>query len=49
MSTTTGTKTTRDTAARRGGFLDRYFGISSEGSTIPRELRAGFTTFLTMS
>jgi adenine/guanine/hypoxanthine permease len=48
MSTTTGTRTTRDTAARRG-LLDRYFGISAEGSTIPRELRAGFTTFLTMS
>ena len=29
--------------------LDRYFGISASGSTIPRELRAGLTTFLTMS
>jgi AGZA family xanthine/uracil permease-like MFS transporter len=29
--------------------LDRYFGISAAGSTIPREVRAGLTTFLTMS
>ena len=29
--------------------LDRYFGIARAGSTIPRELRAGLTTFLTMS
>ncbi|PFG39741.1 AGZA family xanthine/uracil permease-like MFS transporter [Georgenia soli] len=48
MSTTIGTRKATDTAARRG-FLDRYFGITAEGSTIPRELRAGFTTFLTMS
>jgi len=31
------------------GVLDRFFGISSAGSTVPRELRAGVTTFLTMS
>jgi AGZA family xanthine/uracil permease-like MFS transporter len=29
--------------------LDRYFGIAAAGSTVPRELRAGLTTFLTMS
>ncbi len=29
--------------------LDRYFGISAAGSSLPRELRAGLTTFLTMS
>jgi len=29
--------------------LERYFGIARAGSTIPRELRAGLTTFLTMS
>lgn len=29
--------------------FDRYFGITAHGSTIPRELRAGFTTWLTMS
>jgi AGZA family xanthine/uracil permease-like MFS transporter len=29
--------------------LDRYFGLSAAGSTVPRELRAGLTTFLTMS
>lgn len=29
--------------------FDRYFAITASGSTIPRELRAGFTTWLTMS
>jgi len=29
--------------------IDRYFGITAAGSTISRELRAGLTTFLTMS
>ena len=29
--------------------LDRYFGIAAAGSTVPREIRAGLTTFLTMS
>ena len=29
--------------------IDGYFGIAKAGSTIPRELRAGLTTFLTMS
>jgi AGZA family xanthine/uracil permease-like MFS transporter len=29
--------------------VERYFGIARAGSTIPRELRAGLTTFLTMS
>ena len=29
--------------------IDRYFGIIAQGSTIPREVRAGFTTWLTMS
>src|ERR1700678_3288025 len=29
--------------------IDRYFGIAAAGSTIPRELRGGLTTFLTMS
>jgi len=29
--------------------IDRYFGITAAGSTISRELRAGITTFLTMS
>ena len=31
------------------GPLDRFFGISGHGSSIPIELRAGLTTFLTMS
>jgi AGZA family xanthine/uracil permease-like MFS transporter len=30
-------------------WLDRYFGVQASKSTIPRELRAGLTTFLTMS
>jgi len=29
--------------------IDRYFGITAAGSNVPRELRAGLTTFLTMS
>jgi adenine/guanine/hypoxanthine permease len=35
--------------APRPGVVDRYFGIAAAGSSIPRELRAGLTTFLTMS
>ena len=31
------------------GPVDRFFGVAAAGSTIPRELRAGLTTFLTMS
>ncbi|MDO5492217.1 MAG: NCS2 family permease [Nesterenkonia sp.] len=31
------------------GVLDRYFGLTETGSTIPREARAGLVTFLTMS
>lgn len=38
----------RTPLAKVSGF-DRYFGITAAGSTIPRELRAGFTTWLTMS
>jgi AGZA family xanthine/uracil permease-like MFS transporter len=29
--------------------IERYFGVATSGSTVPRELRAGVTTFLTMS
>lgn len=29
--------------------LDRFFGLSAHGSTVSREVRAGLTTFLTMS
>src|ERR687889_2420624 len=35
--------------ARRVSGVDRYFGITAQVSTIPREVRAGFTTWLTMS
>ena len=31
------------------GFIDRYFGISENGSTIGREMEAGLTTFMTMA
>ncbi|GAA0514429.1 NCS2 family permease [Deinococcus depolymerans] len=31
------------------GPLDRFFGLSAAGSSVPQELRAGLTTFLTMS
>lgn len=37
------------TSARPVSGFDRYFGITAHGSNIPRELRAGFTTWLTMS
>ncbi len=46
--TQTSDPTTRVTAPPRSG-IDRYFGITAQGSTIPREIRAGFTTWLTMS
>ncbi|MHB2016662.1 MAG: NCS2 family permease [Candidatus Xenobia bacterium] len=29
--------------------IGRFFGVEEAGSTVPREVRAGFTTFLTMS
>ena len=31
------------------GPLDSFFGLSAAGSSVPQELRAGLTTFLTMS
>ena len=37
------------TQAATRGALDRYFGLSALGTSVPRELRAGLTTFLTMS
>jgi AGZA family xanthine/uracil permease-like MFS transporter len=37
------------TVAVRTSSLERFFGIAAAGSTISRELRAGLTTFLTMS
>ncbi|HLS50250.1 MAG TPA: NCS2 family permease, partial [Actinomycetaceae bacterium] len=36
-------------AAGFKGAIDRFFGVSANGSTFPRELRAGLVTFLTMS
>src|SRR5690606_29558052 len=32
-----------------GSAVDRFFEITKHGSTVPRELRAGLTTFLAMS
>ena len=37
------------TSTVRTSALERVFGIAAAGSTIPREIRAGLTTFLTMS
>jgi AGZA family xanthine/uracil permease-like MFS transporter len=31
------------------GFIDRYFGVSEKGSTVPREILAGLSTFLALS
>lgn len=42
-----GPATTEQAVPKNG--IDRFFGITAAGSNIPRELRAGFTTFLTMS
>lgn len=42
-------KTSSSGSSARPSALDRYFGITEHGSTIPRELRAGLTTWLTMS
>lgn len=42
------TATARPEQAARNP-IDRFFGITAHGSTLPRELRAGLTTFLTMS
>ncbi|HLV05295.1 NCS2 family permease [uncultured Georgenia sp.] len=51
MSTTKETGRDAPPAPRgtAGGLLDRYFGITAAGSTLPREVRAGVVTFLTMS
>ena len=37
-----------DASARATGFLDRYFGLSRNGTDLRTELIAGVTTFLTM-
>ena len=31
------------------GFIDRYFGVTEKGSTVPREILAGLSTFLALS
>jgi AGZA family xanthine/uracil permease-like MFS transporter len=47
MTQTAEPRTERETPQASG--IDRYFGITAQGSTIPREVRAGFTTWLMMS
>ena len=37
-----------DDAVRTKGFLDRYFGLTAQGTDVRTELIAGATTFLTM-
>lgn len=51
MATTTETSEPEETEAaeRPRSAVDRYFEITKHGSTIPREIRAGLTTFLAMS
>jgi len=31
------------------GAMDRYFGLTAQGTSVPKELRAGLATFLTMA
>ena len=45
----TGASTDSLTAAKPVGGLDRFFGITAHGSNMRAEIRAGFTTWLTMS
>lgn len=45
----TGASTDSPTAGKPVGGFDRYFGITAHGSTLRTEIRAGFTTWLTMS
>ena len=45
----TGVSTDSSTAAKPVGGFDRFFGITAHGSTMRAEIRAGFTTWLTMS
>lgn len=40
-------RTPTSTTGRRGA--DRFFGITERGSTVPRELRGGLTTFVAMA
>ena len=45
----TGASADSQTDAKPVGGFDRYFGITAHGSTMRTEIRAGFTTWLTMS
>lgn len=42
-------ETKAKTNTDRGGFLDRYFGLSTVGSSVRTEVLAGITTYLTMA
>ncbi|MGO1562210.1 MAG: NCS2 family permease [Actinomycetaceae bacterium] len=48
-ATATPSSTVPPSDAPPKGPLDRFFGITRMGSSVPRELRAGLVTFLTMS
>jgi AGZA family xanthine/uracil permease-like MFS transporter len=48
-ATTEPRQTTGESGAEPRSGVDRYFEITRHGSTVPRELRAGLTTFLAMS
>ena len=49
MATSETTEETEEQKAQPRSAVDRYFEITKHGSTVPRELRAGLTTFLAMS
>jgi adenine/guanine/hypoxanthine permease len=42
-------KTASEPAPAAQGSLDRFFGLTAAGSSVPTELRAGLATFLTMA
>lgn len=48
-SATSDPETEGEGTAQPRSAVDRYFEITGHGSTVPRELRAGLTTFLAMS
>ncbi len=43
------TKAAAEPAADPRGAIDRFFGLSEQGTSVPAELRAGLATFLTMA
>ena len=43
------TETSASEPQRPKGAIDRYFGLTAQGTSVPKELRAGLATFLTMA